>query len=78
MGDERVRGKEEGREGGEDRKYHNKVNFIPDLSRCPPAIYNFFTGFNTEIFMSEVEMNKIHTSRHYQEAVDWFIASTRW
>jgi Family of unknown function (DUF5906) len=42
----------------ENRKYYDKVNFIPDVSKCPPSIYNLFTGFYAETFMPKEEMNE--------------------
>lgn len=42
-----------------DRASFERIDFIPDVSKCPPNVFNLFKGFNAEKYRPATPLNKI-------------------
>ena len=46
-----------------DRRDYDRIGFYPNRSKCPPRVYNLFTGFKVEEYTAEVPTEKEELER---------------
>ena len=42
-----------------DRASYERIDFIPDLEKCPPNVFNLFKGFNAEKYRPKIPLTKV-------------------